>query len=84
MGGGEGARVRKKIKSKNKIKKKKSVFKVVLQLLSFSTSAIEQISLGVLNTGNTAVWIVSIPFIMYEHKCYKLAVVKTSMLHLDL
>lgn len=24
-------------------------------------------------------WILSFPFIMYEHKCYKLAAVKTSM-----
>lgn len=47
-------------------------------------SAADQITPGVFLIGNTVMWILSIPFIMYEHKCYKLAAVKTSMLHLYL
>lgn len=52
--------------------------------VSVSLSAAEQITPGVFSMGNTVMWILSIPFIMYERKCYKLAAVKTTMLHLYL
>lgn len=50
-----------------------------LRPASASIWAARQITPGVFSLGNTVMWILSIPFIMYECKCYKLAAVKTTV-----
>ena len=59
-------------------------WKWILWPVSVSVSAAEHITPGVFSVGNTVMWILPTPFIMYERKCYKLAAVKTSMSHLYL
>lgn len=64
---------------------KYSTFQSEVFGLSLSpSSAVEHITPGVFTMGNTVMWILSIPFIMYERKCYKIIAVKTSTLHLYL
>lgn len=66
------------------IQKKIKYSTVESEFFGLSLSAAEQITPGEFSIGNTVMWILSFPFIIYECKCYKLAAVKTSVLHLYL